>query len=131
MTLPRVRTIDLEDPFVASFEGMCEVLPVRHGGQQLPRTSRLAKRTTRRFGRCASRRRKLWVSGSHPRAGCVYCSPLQRVYDTAFQVARHHNLEPIVREDLREIDLWQRAPQDKGLLDLYSREEIARGHLNA
>src|SRR5690606_11456640 len=29
-----------------------------------------------------------------------------------------------VREELSEIDLWQKAPQDRGLLDIYSREEL-------
>ena len=30
----RVRSIDLENPFIESFEGMCEVLLVRHGEQK-------------------------------------------------------------------------------------------------
>ncbi|MES4791925.1 MAG: hypothetical protein C4321_02075 [Chloroflexota bacterium] len=33
-TVRRVRTIDLENPFVESFEGMVEILLIRHGEQQ-------------------------------------------------------------------------------------------------
>jgi probable phosphoglycerate mutase len=50
---------------------------------------------------------------------------MKRAHDTGIQIARHHKLSVNVVADLKEIDLWQRAPQDKGLLDLYSREELA------
>jgi probable phosphoglycerate mutase len=49
---------------------------------------------------------------------------MQRAHDTAQAIAKHHGLEPIIRQELSEIDLWQRAPQNKGLLDIYSREEL-------
>ena len=34
MTPKRVRTMDLEDPFVASFEGMCELLSIEIGPER-------------------------------------------------------------------------------------------------
>jgi probable phosphoglycerate mutase len=49
---------------------------------------------------------------------------MRRAHDTAVEIARPHGLEPIVHEDLTEIDIWKHAPQDKGLLDLYSRDEL-------
>jgi probable phosphoglycerate mutase len=126
MTPRRVRTIDLEDPFVASFEGMCEVLLVRHGEQQFRENIPLGEAYDAPLSELGRRQAEAVGERLAPaRIGRVYCSPMQRAHDTAYQIARHHNLEPIVRDDLREIDLWQRAPQDKGLLDLYSREEIA------
>jgi probable phosphoglycerate mutase len=126
MTPRRIRTIDLEDPFVASFEGMCEVLLVRHGEQQFRENIPLGEAYDAPLSELGQRQAEAVGERLAPaRIGRVFCSPLRRARDTAYQIARHHDLEPIVRDDLREIDLWQRAPQDKGLLDLYSREEIA------
>lgn len=126
MSIRRVRTIDLEDPFASSFEGMCEVLLVRHGEQQFRPNIPLGEAYDAPLSELGRRQAEAVGARLAPaRIGRVYCSPLQRAYDTGYQVARHHDLVPIVRDDLREIDLWQNAPQDKGLLDLYSREEIA------
>jgi alpha-ribazole phosphatase len=50
----------------------------------------------------------------------VYSSPLQRAFDTARAVASAHGLEPIPREDLRELDF--------GELEGLSHEEIASKH---
>lgn len=127
MTTPRrVRTIDLENPFVESFEGMCELLLIRHGEQQFFSNIPLGEAIDAPLSELG--RKQAAVVGERlapARLGRVYCSPMQRAYDTAFQVARHHALEPIVVEELREIDIWQRAPQDKGLLDLYTPAELA------
>ena len=125
MTPRRVRWIDLEDPFAATFDGMCELLLVRHGEQQFRENIPLGEAYDAPLSELGRRQAEAIGNRLAPaRVGRVYCSPLQRAYDTAYQVARHHDLAPIVRDDLREIDLWQNAPQDKGLLDLYSREEI-------
>jgi len=126
MTTPRVRTIDLEDPFVASFDGMCEILLVRHGEQQFRANIPLGEAYDAPLSELGRRQANAVGERLAPaRLGRVYCSPLKRAHDTGQEIARHHGLEPIVRDDLREIDLWQRAPQDKGLLDLHTREEIA------
>jgi alpha-ribazole phosphatase len=50
----------------------------------------------------------------------VYSSRLQRAFDTARAVASAHGLEPIPREDLRELDF--------GELEGMSHEEIASKH---
>ena len=126
MTTPkRIRTIDLENPFAQSFEGMCEVLLVRHGEQQFHSNITLGEALDAPLSDLGRRQAEAVGERLAPaRLGYVYCSPMRRANDTAKAIARHHNLEPIVRDDLREIDLWQRAPQDKGLLDIYSREEL-------
>jgi probable phosphoglycerate mutase len=124
-TTRRVRTIDLEDPFVPSFEGMCELLLVRHGAQAFRDNIPLGEAVDAPLSDLGWKQaRALGERLAKARIGAVYTSPLRRAYDTAVEVAKHHGLTPIVREDLREIDLWQRAPQDKGLLDLFSRDEL-------
>jgi probable phosphoglycerate mutase len=122
----RVRTIDLENPFVESFEGMCEVLLVRHGEQQFFDNIPLGQAYDAPLSALGQRQAQAVGERLAPaRIGRVYCSDMRRAHDTAKEIARHHGLTPVVMPDLREIDLWQRAPQDKGLLDIYSREQLA------
>jgi probable phosphoglycerate mutase len=126
MTTPRrVRSIDLENPFVDSFEGMCEVLLVRHGEQKFRENIPLGEAYDAPLSELGQRQAEAVGERLAPaRLGRVYCSDMRRAHDTAKAVAKHHGYEPIVRPGLKEIDLWQKAPQDKGLLDLYSREEL-------
>ncbi len=122
----RVRTIDLENPFAESFEGMCEVLLVRHGEQQFFDNIPLGQAYDAPLSALGQRQAQAVGERLAPaRIGRVYSSDMRRAHDTAKEVARHHGLTPVVMPDLREIDLWQRAPQDKGLLDIYSREQLA------
>lgn len=121
----RVRTIDLENPFVESFEGMCEILLVRHGEQQFRENIPLGEALDAPLSELGRRQAEAVGERLKPaRLGAVYCSPMKRAHDTARAIAKHHGLEPVIRADLAEIDLWQRAPQDKGLLDIYSKEEL-------
>ena len=126
MTEHRVRTIDLDNPFAQSFEGMCELLLVRHGEQKFHENIKLGEALDAplsELGRAQAR--AVGERLAPARLGMVFCSPMQRAYDTANEIAKHHALTPIVRDELREIDLWQKAPQDKGLLELYSKQELA------
>ncbi len=121
----RIRTIDLDNPFAPSFEGMCEVLLVRHGEQQFFENIPLGEALDAPLSETGWKQARAVGERLAPaRLGRVYCSPMKRAFDTANEIAKHHGLAPIVRDDLREIDLWQKAPQDRGLLDLYSREEL-------
>lgn len=125
MSVRRVRTIDLENPFAESFEGMCEVLLVRHGEQLLYEGIPLGEAVDPPLSPLGERQAKAVGERLAPaRLGKVFCSPMKRAYATALAIAGHHGLEPIIRSGLTEIDQWQRAPQDKGLLQIYSREEL-------
>lgn len=127
MTTPRrVRSIDLENPFVESFEGMCEVLLIRHGEQKFFENIPLGQAYDAPLSELGQRQAQaVGERLQDARLGRVYCSDMRRAHDTAKQVAKWHGYEPVVRPGLKEIDLWQRAPQDKGLLDLYTREQLA------
>jgi probable phosphoglycerate mutase len=125
MTEKRVRSIDLDNPFLESFEGMCELLLIRHGEQQFYSNIVLGEAVDAPLSELGQRQAKAVGERLAPaRLGAVYCSMMKRAHDTAREIARHHGLEPVVRDDLKEIDLWQTFPQDKGLLDIYSREEL-------
>jgi broad specificity phosphatase PhoE len=43
----------------------------------------------------------------------VYASPLHRALDTGREIARHHRLEPIIIDDLREVEIFRDIPADK------------------
>jgi probable phosphoglycerate mutase len=125
MTTRRVRTMDLEDPFVPSFEGMCELLLIRHGEQHMYENIPLGEAIDAPLSEMGwQQARAVGERLKDARLGAVYCSPLQRAHNTAREIAKHHGMEPTVRPELSEIDLWQRAPQEKGLLDIFTRDEL-------
>lgn len=125
-TRRHVRTIDLQDPFVASFEGMCEMLLIRHGEQAFRSNIPLGEAYDAPLSEMGWKQaRAVGERLATARLGAVYCSPLQRARDTAHEIAKHHGLPLRIDEALSEIDLWRHAPQDKGLLDIYSAEELA------
>jgi probable phosphoglycerate mutase len=107
MTTPRrVRSIDLENPFVDSFEGMCEVLLVRHGEQKFRENIPLGEAYDAPLSELGQRQAEAVGERLAPaRLGRVYCSDMRRAHDTAKAVAKHHGYEPIVRPGLKEIDL--------------------------
>ncbi|MCC6381065.1 MAG: histidine phosphatase family protein [Dehalococcoidia bacterium] len=126
-TRKRVRTVDLEDPFVASFAGMCEILLVRHGEQQFRANIPLGEAVDAPLSDLGwQQARAVGDRLAHARIGAVYCSPLQRAHNTAREIAGHHGLTPILWEELSEIDLWKHAPQEKGLLDLFDRDQLVQ-----
>ena len=127
----RVRSIDLENPFAESFEGMCEVLLIRHGEQKFFENIPLGEAYDAPLSELGQRQAEAVGERLAPaRLGRVYCSDMRRAHDTAKAIAKHHNFEPTVRPGLKEIDLWQRAPQDKGLLDIYTRAELGEVYRN-
>jgi probable phosphoglycerate mutase len=127
MTGRRVRSIDLENPFVESFEGMCELLLIRHGEQQFRENIPLREALDAPLSEMGWKQARAVGERLAPaRLGAVHCSPLQRALNTAQEIARHHGLEPVVHEELSEINLWAGAPQDKGLLDFMDRDALVR-----
>ena len=126
MTAPRrVRSIDLENPFVESFEGMCEVLLIRHGEQKFFENIPLGQAYDAPLSELGQRQAEaVGERLAEARLGRVYCSDMLRAHETAKAIAKHHGFEETVRPGLKEIDLWQKAPQDKGLLDIYTREQL-------
>ncbi len=123
----RVRSVDLENPFHPSLEGMCEVLLVRHGEQEYTESismgdaldaplSELGRRQAAAVGE------RLADTEIH----AVYSSTLRRARDTGAAVGAHHGLVPEERHDLREIELWRDFPQDKALLDVYTGQELVQ-----
>jgi probable phosphoglycerate mutase len=128
----RVRTNDLENSAYTALEGLCELLLVRHGEQDISERSTLGEALDAPLS--ALGRAQAEAVGERladARIDAVYASPLSRALDTGLAIAKHHGLEPVVDPDLREVDLWKTAPQDRRLLEIYEPAELADIFRNA
>lgn len=121
----RVRSIDLSNPFASSLDGMCELLLVRHAEQEMYSNIPLGEAYDAPLSERGRQQAEALADRLAARTiDAVYASPAVRASHTATVVAQRHGVQCEVVVDLQEIDLWQRAPQDKGLLDLHTRDEI-------
>jgi broad specificity phosphatase PhoE len=58
------------------------------------------------------------------RIDIVYASNLKRAYDTAASIAGHHGLEPVVDNDLREIEVFREMDQERSPMDVLGRRAL-------
>jgi probable phosphoglycerate mutase len=119
------RSVDLSNPFLENLEGVCELLLVRHGEQQYERDMTIAAGVNPPLSELG--RRQATAVGERlasDHIDVVYASPLERAHDTGKAIAGHHDLMPIVHDDLQEVDLWGQLDQNKSLTDQLSPEEI-------
>ena len=123
----RVRWIDLENPFIESLEGMAELLLIRHGEQRLRANmpvGEVVDAPLSDLGR--EQARVLGERLANVALDAVYCSPLSRARYTGGEIARHHGLQPIVHEGLRELEQFRKAPQRLGVIDHYGAERFVQ-----
>lgn len=121
----RVRLVDLENPFIESLEGMTELLLIRHGEQHIWANMPMGEVVDAPLSELG--REQARVVGERLATvaiDAVHCSPLSRARVTAGEIARHHGLEPVVHEGLREIEQFQKAPQHLGVIDHYGAERF-------
>ena len=123
--LRRVRWVDLENPFVESLEGMTELLLIRHGEQQLQANMPMGEIVDAPLSPLGlEQARVVGERLATVAVDAVYCSPLSRARVTGGEVARHHGLDPVVHEDLRELEQFCGAPQHLGVIDHYGAERF-------
>jgi len=106
--------------FLTHVEDVCELILVRHGQQSFPdlRTGPIGGIVDPPLSPEGQRQVEL-VGQRFAEAtiDAVYASHLARAYDTGAAIGRHHALEPRVVEDLREVETYRDAPQDKSLVE--------------
>jgi len=116
-----------DQTFLTDVEDVTELILVRHGQQAWryarggpvgdtidPPLSDVGRRQAELVG----------LRFSTERVDVVYASPLQRAYDTGYQIARHHGLTPVVIEDLREVELYRDIPPDKSVIDTLGEQLV-------
>ena len=129
MTEGQARTPMVFDrTFLTDVEGVTELIFVRHGEQHIPDPRQgpvgdtfdppLTERGQKQAEAVGARL-------STDRVDVVYASPLKRAFETGKQVARHHRLEPIVLDDLREVEIFREVPVDRSAVDYFGRDLLA------
>ncbi len=120
-----VRSVDLGSPFLATLEGICEVLLVRHGEQAFVDNMPIADAVDAPLSDLG-RRQASAIGGrlADRSIDAVYSSTLQRARDTGVAIADHHGLDVQQRDQLEEINLWQDLPQHQGLRDSLDKDEL-------
>jgi broad specificity phosphatase PhoE len=102
--------------FLTGVEGVTEIVMVRHGEQYIPdpRSGPIGDTFDPPLSeRGQQQARLVGERFSIERVDAVYASPLKRAYDTGFQIARHHRLQPQVIHDLREVEVFRDIPPEK------------------
>ena len=108
--------------FLSDTEGVTELLLIRHGQQEYDvngPVSELLDPPLSELGRTQAR--LVGMALSTERIDHVYASPLQRALNTGQEIARHHRLEPVVVEDLREVGIFAEMPRDRTPLEFIGR----------
>ena len=111
--------------FLSGVENVTEVLLVRHGQQTYdpngtagdwvdPPLSELGRQQARLVG----------MALSTEKIDAVYTSPLKRAFDTGNEIARHHRIEPVTLDELREVEVFRDVPRDKQPLDVLGRQAL-------
>lgn len=125
--MAKVRSVDLGSSFLASLDGACEVLLVRHGEQAFVANMALVDGVDAPLTELGRRQADAVAErlADHEIAA-VYSSTMQRARDTGLAVAARHELGLTELESLVEINLWAALPQEKGLVDALGEEELRR-----
>jgi 2,3-bisphosphoglycerate-dependent phosphoglycerate mutase len=121
-----------DQAFLTGVEGVTELLLVRHAQQHITAemtTGELVDPPLSNKGRLQAR--CVGEALSTTKLHAIYASPLHRALETARAIALHHELEPIVIDDLREVELFRDIPKDKTLRDFMGRDllEAVRGRM--
>jgi len=112
--------------FLSSRELVTEILLIRHAHQVLDLAGPLGQFADPPLSELGEKQAKLVGAAlSTLKIDEVYSSPLQRARKTAEAIGRHHRLEPVVMDDLKEIEVFRDAPQDKSSLEFLGRQALA------
>jgi broad specificity phosphatase PhoE len=108
--------------FLSGREDVTELVLVRHGQQSYDPNGPAGELIDPPLSRLGHSQAKLvGMRLSTERIDAVYASPLQRALITGQEIARHHRLDPIVVDDLREVEVFRDVPPDRTPLDYVGR----------
>lgn len=112
----------LDIAFLSNVEDVTELLLVRHGQQDFDPAGPVAQLLDPPLSTLGQQQARL--VGEHlstQRIDVVYASPLKRASATGQEIARHHRLDPIILEDLREVGIFEQIPPDRTPLEVIGR----------
>jgi broad specificity phosphatase PhoE len=111
--------------FLTGVEDVTELILVRHGEQDIagfpnaPVGDAIDPPLSARGNKQAE---AVGLRFSTQHIDVVYSSNLERARELGYQIARHHGLEPIVLEDLREVEVFRDIPPDRLAVDFVGRQ---------
>lgn len=121
----RVPSTSLTNPFASPSEGFCELLLVRHGEQAYRADMPLGEAYDPPLSELGERQAAAVADRlTARRIDAVFASPLRRAHQTGSAIAGALGLGVDVVDDLREVDLWGRLPQDRGLRESVGEDEL-------
>jgi 2,3-bisphosphoglycerate-dependent phosphoglycerate mutase len=119
----------LDLAFLTNLAGVGRLILVRHGQQRWPEGPNPAASEWVDPPLSETGRRQAEIVGA-ALAGepvdAVYCSHLERAHQTGRQIGQPHGLEPVVLNELREIEIFRDLPHGKSVRDMVS-EPVLRG----
>ena len=111
-----------------------EILLIRHGQQTTATAKNITEFYKRSIGdqvdpplsKLGNKQAELvGQSLSTTKIETVYASPLKRAFSTGEQIARHHDLKPIIINDLREVEMFRDSPQELSAEEVFGKEALA------
>lgn len=114
--------------FLTGVEGITQIILIRHGEQYIadPRSGPFGETIDPPLSDRGRRQAELvGMRFSTQHVDVVYASPLKRAFETGRQVARHHRMEPIVMDDLREVEVFRDIPLEKSAIDFFGEHLLA------
>jgi probable phosphoglycerate mutase len=121
----RVRSIDLENPFI-DLAGMCELVLVRHGEQHLTRDTAVGQSIDPPLSELGERQAE--AVGQRmigARIDAMYTSPLQRAADTGRAIGKHHGIEPVPVDDLQEFHTWLNLDHGRSVAETLPGNQVS------
>ncbi len=114
----------LDRAFLTDVEGVTELILVRHGQQDIadPRRGPVGDLIDPPLSEVGRQQAELvGARFAEQRIDVVYSSNLERAHHTGQQIARHHDLEVIVDDDLREVEIFRDIPPEQSAVDFIGR----------
>jgi probable phosphoglycerate mutase len=113
-----------DEAFLTGAPDVTEVLLIRHGEQVThpPEAPRSDHRDPVLSERGEQQARLLGEALSTTTIDAIYASPLRRAHETAKALAAHHRIEPVVINDLREVEVFRDIPDDRAASELLTPE---------
>jgi broad specificity phosphatase PhoE len=112
--------------FLSGVEDVTEIILVRHGQQSFDPRGPMQQMIDPPLSELGRQQAKLvGMALSTQGIDAVYASPLQRALETGREIARHHRMEPVVVDDLREVMIFEEMPLDRTPIDVIGRERLA------
>ena len=112
--------------FLSGIENVTEVILVRHGQQDFDPAGPMAQFIDPPLSALGEQQAKLvGMALSTEKIDAVYASPLQRALATGHEIARHHRMEPVVIDDLREVGIFHDIPRDRTPVEVIGKQQLA------